>query len=131
MTQKKTYPIPALAQQIEFEWAEELAAYYGRAFRDVAEKVRPWFSFPTGTLRIELMDRSSVEFHYAIFIVSEPKRAVTVFTEHCGHHLFPYHEARIYRNRELVYEQVSAQVLEVPANRHGSNVRNGSTAAVQ
>lgn len=107
MIEKKAFPIPALAQQIELEWAEELASYYGRAPEEVAEKVRPWFTFPTGTLRIELMDESRAEFRYAIFLVSEPKGAVAVFTEHCGHHLYPYHDCRIYRDGELVYEQIS------------------------
>lgn len=105
MLKKKTYPIPALAQQIELEWAEELAAYFGCALQEVAEKVRS-SSLPTGTIKIELMDESCAEFRWAFFIVSEPKRAIGVFTEHCGNHLYPYHEARIYRDGELVYEQV-------------------------
>lgn len=106
MIEKKKFPIAALAQQIELDWAEELASYYGRAPDEVAEKVRPWFLLPPGILRIELMDQSCVEFRYAIFIVSEHKRAIAVFTEHCGYHLYPYHDARIYRDGELVYEQI-------------------------
>lgn len=51
------------------------------------------------------MDRSVVQFHYAFFIVSESKRAIAVFTEHCGNHIFPYHASKIYRDGELVYEQ--------------------------
>lgn len=105
MSKKKMYPIPALAQQIELEWTEELAAYCGCALEEVADKVRT-FSLPKGTIKIELMDESCVEFRWAFFIVSEPKRTIVVFTEHCGHHLYPYHEARIYRDGELVYEQV-------------------------
>jgi len=108
MIAKKTYPIPALAEQIELEWAEELAAYYGRAPEEVSAKIRSWFVLPPGNVRIELMDQSCVEFWYAIFIVSESKRAIAVFTEHCGHHLYPYHEAKIYRDGELVYEQSPA-----------------------
>lgn len=105
---KQTYPVPALAQQIEAGWAEELASYYGRALEEVADKIRPWFLLPTGTIKIELMDQSCVEFRYAIFIVSDSKRAIAVFTEHCGNHLYPYHEARVYRDGELVYEQSPA-----------------------
>lgn len=108
MTVKKTSPVPALAQQIELEWTEELASYYGRVPEEVAEKIRPWFVLPPGTVRIELMDQSCVEFRYAIFIVSDSKRAIAVFTEHCGNHLYPYHDARIYRDGELVYEQSPA-----------------------
>lgn len=106
MMPKKTYPIPALAEQIELEWTEELAAYCGCAPGEVAEKIRSWFSLPTGTIRIELMDESCVEFRWAFFVVSEPKRTIAVFTEHCGNHLYPYHEARVYRDGELMYEQV-------------------------
>jgi uncharacterized OB-fold protein len=50
------------------------------------------------------MDGSVVQFANAIHIVSEAKRAIAVFTEHCGHHVFPYHEAKVHCNGELVYE---------------------------
>lgn len=110
MIAKDTYPIPALAQQIELEWAEELASYYGREPEEVAAKIRSWFALPPGTVRIELMDQSRVEFHWAIFIVSESKRAIAVFSEHCGHHLYPYHQARIYRDGELMYVQSPAWI---------------------
>lgn len=52
------------------------------------------------------MDGSAVQFNYAIYIASETKKAVGVFTEHCGNHLYPYHEAKVYRDGALVYEQV-------------------------
>lgn len=100
------YPVPALAQRIEREWATELAAHFERKPEEISNQVRPWFDFPNGKLAIELMDGSRVEFRWAFFIVSEEKRAIAVFTEHCGHHLYPYHEARIFRDGELVYEQV-------------------------
>lgn len=108
MIAKKTYPIPALAEQIELEWVEELAAHYGRAPEEVAAKIRSWFVLPPGTVRIEFMDQSCVEFCHAIFIVSESRRAIAVFTEHCGHHLYPYHESKIYRDGRLAYEQSPA-----------------------
>jgi hypothetical protein len=108
MNEKKTYAVPALAKQIELAWADELASHYGRARDEVQEKIRPWFSFPPGTLRIELMDQSCVEFRHAIHIVSESKYTIAVFTEHCGHHLYPNHDARVFRDGELVYEQISA-----------------------
>lgn len=56
------------------------------------------------------MGQSCVEFCYAIFIVRESKRAIAVFTEHCAHHLYPYHEAKIYRDGKLAYEQSPAQI---------------------
>ena len=99
------YPVPALAQQIEREWAAELAAYFEKTSEDVLSQVRPWFEFPHGTLRVALMDGSVVQFAYAIHIVSEAKRAIAVFTEHCGNHVFPYHEAKVHRDGKLVYEQ--------------------------
>jgi len=52
------------------------------------------------------MDGSEVRFSYAFHVVSEVRRTIAVFTEHCGHHLYPYHEAKIYRDDVLVYEQV-------------------------
>lgn len=51
MVAKKTYPIPALAQQIELEWGEELASYYGGAPEEVAAKIRSWFALPPIRLR--------------------------------------------------------------------------------
>jgi hypothetical protein len=100
------YPVPALAIRLEREWASELASYFGKSVDDLAQRIRPWFTFPSGTVRIELMDGSVVQFNYAICITSESKKAIGVFTEHCGSHIFPYHEARVYRNGALVYKQV-------------------------
>ncbi|MFI5447053.1 hypothetical protein [Polaromonas sp. UC242_47] len=100
------YPVPALAQQLEIEWASELAAFFGRSVEDIGQRIRPWFAFPGGTLRIELMDGSAVQFNHAIYIASEAKKAIGVFTEHCGNHIYPYHEAKVYRDGALVYEQV-------------------------
>ena len=33
--------------------------------------------------------------HFAL--VSEELKAIAVFTEHCGHHVYPYHEAKAIR----------------------------------
>ncbi len=99
------YPVPSLARQLETEWAPDLAAHFGRSVDDVLQQVRPWFDYPGGQLRIELMDGSVVQFERAFYIASEAKRAIAVFTEHCGHHVFPYHEAKVYRDGALVYAQ--------------------------
>lgn len=104
------YDVPTLARQIERAWAHELAHHYGRQPEEVDEQARPWFDFPAGVLRIELMDDSKVLFNRAIFIVSESRRAIAVFTEHCGHHVFPYHEAKVYRDERLCYRQGAAGV---------------------
>lgn len=99
------YPVPSLARQIESEWAPELAMHFGRELEEVMQKSRPWFVFPAGQLRVELMDGSFVQFAWAFHIVCDAKRAVAVFTEHCGHHVFPYHEARVFRDGVLAYAQ--------------------------
>jgi hypothetical protein len=106
------YPVPSLAQQIEAEWASELAAHFGRSEDDVLQKARPWFDFPSGQLRIELMDGSFVQFEWAFHIASEAKCAIAVFTEHCGHHVFPHHEAKVYRDGALIYAQGAQPLAE-------------------
>jgi hypothetical protein len=103
----QAFPVPSLATQIEADWAAELAAHFERNADEVLARVRPWFGFPPGRLRVELMDGSAVEFSHAFHIVNETRRTIAVFTEHCGHHLYPNHEARICRDGELVYEQRS------------------------
>jgi len=105
---RNQFPGPALWQQVEHTWAKELADYFGRAEEDVFNPIRPWLSFPSGRVRIELMDRSCVEFAYCVFIVSLEKRAIGVFTEHCGNHVFPYHEAKVYRDGSLVWSDPKA-----------------------
>jgi len=86
------------------EWADELSAHTGHTKQQLAANPQ-CIDFPNGVLRIELMDGSTVEFRWAFHIVNEAKRAIAVFTEHCGHHVFPYHEARVFRDGQLVYEQ--------------------------
>jgi hypothetical protein len=99
------YPVPSLARQLEAEWAPDLSAHFGCSVDDVLQQVRPWFDYPAGQLRIELMDGSVVQFERAFYIASEAKRAIAVFTEHCGHHVLPYHEAKVYRDGTLIYAQ--------------------------
>ena len=61
--------------------------------------------FPDETVRVELMDESVVEFKHALFIVSEEKKAIAVFTEHCGHHVLPFHEAKVFVDGQARYVQ--------------------------
>jgi hypothetical protein len=51
------------------------------------------------------MDESFVEFRYAFYLISEEKRAIAVFTEHCGHFILPYHGARVFVDEVLRYVQ--------------------------
>ena|SRR5262245_56232968 len=86
------------------EWADELSVHTGHAKERLIENPQ-CLDFPNGVLRIELMDQSMVEFRWAFHIVSEHRKAIAVFTEHCGHHVFPYHEAKVFRDGVLIYEQ--------------------------
>jgi hypothetical protein len=99
------YPVPRLAAQIANEWSDELGAHLGCPSGDVRERPEAVMRFPLETVRMELMDGSAVEFRCAFFIVSKTKKAVAVFTEHCGYHVFPYHEAKVFVDGRLVYEQ--------------------------
>lgn len=65
-------------------------------------------NFPIESVRVELMDGSVVEFRYAFALISEEWKAVGVFTEHCGHHVLPYHEAKVFQAGTLVYAQGEA-----------------------
>ena len=55
-------------------------------------------------IRIELMDGSKVEFRCAFALVNESQHAIAVFSEHCGYHVFPCHEAKLFHDGVLVYE---------------------------
>jgi len=99
------YPVPRLAAQTVSDWSEELGAHLGCPAVDVRERSEAIMRFPLETVRMELMDGSLVEFRCAFFVVSDTKKAVAVFTEHCGHHVFPYHEAKVFVDGRLVYEQ--------------------------
>ena len=99
------YPVPQLAEQLIAEWVEELASHLGCSVEAVREQPSRVLSFPQETVRVELMDGSNVQFKYAFFLVSEAKKAIAVFTEHCGHHVLPYHEAKVFRDGKLSYEQ--------------------------
>jgi hypothetical protein len=98
------YPVPQLADQILREWIGEVASFLGRSREELLSSGLAAGDFPGDhDLHITLMDGSVVRFRYAFAIESEMKRAIAVFTEHCGYHVFPHHEAVISRvppNRE-------------------------------
>lgn len=98
------FPVPRLADAVVLEWADELAAQIGRDPEEL-RRTPASISFPLDTVRVELMDESVVEFRYALFVVSEAKKAIAVFTEHCGHHVLPFHEAKVFVGGELRYSQ--------------------------
>jgi hypothetical protein len=99
------FPVPRYAEQMIREWSAELAAHFGTTAETFKEQPIHSMSFPSEVVRVELMDGSMVEFRYAFAIVSESQRAIAVFTEHCGHHVFPYHEAKVFSDGKLIFEQ--------------------------
>lgn len=99
------YPVPRLAAQTVNDWSEELGAHLGCPAVEVCERSEAVMRFPLETVRLELMDGSWVEFRCAFFIASDTKKAIAVFTEHCGHHVFPSHEAKVFVDGRLVYSQ--------------------------
>jgi hypothetical protein len=96
------FPVPSLAEQLEQDWATELAERFGVSADQFRANPTRVMDYPAGTLRIELMDGSFVEFQRAFHIHSAAKKTIAVFTEHCGHHIYPHHEARVIRDGKLV-----------------------------
>ena len=97
------FPVPRLAEQLQQEWAAELAAHFRISVEQFRANPTRAMDYPTGILRIELMDGSFVEFQHAFHIHSPAKKAIAVFTEHCGHHLYPNHEARVIRDGKVLH----------------------------
>jgi hypothetical protein len=102
------FPVPRLAAEVEREWSEELASHFRCLPEALLANPRALMAYPTAAVRIELMDGSFAEFKCAFFVVSEHKKAIAIFTEHCGHHVFPYHVARVYTEGVLRYAQQGA-----------------------
>lgn len=88
------YPVQRHARQILEEWAQEVASRVGRSVEDLQARGLGGNDFPLDhDLRVTLMDGSFVQFRYAFAVASDVKCAIAVFTEHCGYHIFPSHEA--------------------------------------
>ena len=97
------FPVHEIARLIVSAWLPELAKHTGRPEAELAKSGLSASDFAPGTLRVDLMDGSHVEFHCAFHVVSERQAAIAVFTEHCGHHAFPIHEARVLQDGRQVY----------------------------
>jgi hypothetical protein len=108
MKQQKVehYAIPTMSTIIRDQWADEIATLLETTSTNIHSGVMDLFATQLDTVRIELMDESFVEFRFACCIVSGHKRAIAVLTEHCGYHVFPIHEAKIYREGKLIYQQI-------------------------
>ena len=100
---KRIYPVNRLSSELEREWSVELAKRFGQDVETFLATPTKFMEYPIETVRVELMDGSHVEFNYAFALVSEGLKAIAVFTEHCGHQVYPYHEAKVYRAGQLVY----------------------------
>jgi hypothetical protein len=100
---KPIYPVNRVSNELERVWSVELAERFGQDVQSFLVNPTRFMQYPIETVRVELMDGSRVEFKYAFALVSEQMRAIAVFTEHCGHHVYPYHEARVYRAGQLIY----------------------------
>ena len=85
-----------------------LAARAGCSAVEFQEAPESFMNYPIETMRVDLMDGSSVTFKYAFALINPAWKAIAVFTEHCGHHVFPWHEARVWRDGVLDFEQQDA-----------------------
>lgn len=90
---KPPFPVPQASRAIELDWAPRLAERFGVDVEEFRSQPTRHFSYPLEGVRVVLMDESEVRFKYAFALHWEEKRALAVFTEHCGHHVFPDHEA--------------------------------------
>lgn len=88
---------------MELEGSEELAARFGVPIDTFRPNPTRLMDFPTQTVHVDLMDGSRVEFKRAFAIVSEASKTIAVFTEHCGHHVFPSHDAKVFLDGVLTY----------------------------
>lgn len=102
------YAVPAMAEFIKDQWADEIAVLLETTPESVRNDDFDLFTVPLTSVRIELMDGSFADFRSACFLVSRKKRAIAVLTEHCGYHIFPIHEAKIYCNGNLTHQQTGA-----------------------
>ena len=108
-TSKPRFATPAVAAFIADQWAEEFAVLLKTTPEGIRNDGVDLLSLELETVRVELMDGSAVEFRYACSVVSGEKRAIAVLTEHCGHHIFPIHEAKLYHGEKLIYQQIGAE----------------------
>jgi hypothetical protein len=100
---KRVYPVNRISEELERDWAALLAKRFGQEVVEFLASPTRFMQYPIETVRVELMDGSHVEFKYAFALVSEEMKAIAVFTEHCGHQVYPYHEAKVYQAGQLVY----------------------------
>ena len=95
------YPVVQRSHAMVLDWADELAAALGRPADAIRSEGLGAGDFPAeGLLQVKLADGSLLRFRYALYVVRPGEHALGVFTEHCGHHVFPLHEAEVSRLTE-------------------------------
>jgi hypothetical protein len=74
------------ASQVIADWSNELASHLGRSREDILAKGLSAYDFsPAKFIEVRFPDQSFARFKYAFAVISEHKKAVAVFTEHCGY----------------------------------------------
>lgn len=96
------------ASSIVHDWVTLLAIHLGRSVEEIQSNGLQASDFPpAGDLEVRLADGSRMTFKNAFSLVDPTSYSIAVFSEHCGHHVFPYHEATIVRvHRQLVFEHL-------------------------
>jgi hypothetical protein len=95
------YPVVQRVQALILDWAEELGAALGRSAEDIRKDGLSAYDFPANSvLHVKLMDGSTLRFRHAFHVVRDSDHALAVFSEHCGYHVFPLHDAEVSRVSE-------------------------------
>ena len=105
---KVKFPVTRQATETIKEWSESLANRAKVTVEEFLVSPEQYMNYPISSVRVELMDGSQLDFRYAFALVSEELRAIAVFSEHCGHLVLPYHEAKVYQAGELQFAQSAA-----------------------
>lgn len=104
------YPVAQRIHTTVVEWADELAPLLRRSPDTIRSHGLSAGDFRDGGwLVIELMDGSTLRFRHAFHVIRESEQALAVFTEHCGYHVFPLHEARVTRLFETALHPTPAR----------------------
>lgn len=94
------YPVVQRQQALVLDWVDELAAALGRSADEIRSRGLDVGDFPLGQLQVRLMDGTMLRFRYAFHVIRPAEQALAVFTEHCGHHVFPLQDAEVSRLTE-------------------------------
>jgi|SRR6478752_9859999 len=93
------------AKRVLTEWCPELAKRLGRPEEEIRVRGLSAGDFsPSRAVEIKFVDGSHARFSFAFAIISKERRAVAVFTEHCGYLIFPLlPEMQVIQVHEDVY----------------------------